>query len=136
MTLEIPRIFTISYALRSSREFLTWTFLKLRRRRRTAGAKRTSQSIPLACAVLLSAGWEASAHADVASAIWPAATPESQDMDSKELIKIFDLVERERIPVHSLLIIRNGRTVLDVHFFPYDGQGSHDVASVTKSNNS
>ena len=37
------------------------------------------------------------------------------------------------MPLHSLLVIRHGRVVLDAAFWPYDGRTPHDIASVTKS---
>jgi CubicO group peptidase (beta-lactamase class C family) len=54
-------------------------------------------------------------------------------MDSGTLAAAFDYVHRNRIPIHSLLIVRNGYLVLDAYFWPFrDGQ-LHDLASVTKS---
>ena len=42
-------------------------------------------------------------------------------------------ISSRRLPVHSFLLIRNGKLLVDAHFFPYDGVSVHDVASVTKS---
>jgi CubicO group peptidase (beta-lactamase class C family) len=38
-----------------------------------------------------------------------------------------------KLPIHSLLIVRDGFVVLDAAFYPYDGSTPHDLASVTKS---
>jgi CubicO group peptidase (beta-lactamase class C family) len=37
------------------------------------------------------------------------------------------------MPVHNLIVILNGRVVVDATFYPYDGFSPHSVASVTKS---
>ena len=64
---------------------------------------------------------------------WRRATPESQGIDSDALAGIFDAVREQRAAVHSLLVVRNGRLVLEAYFYPYSGTTVHDVASVTKS---
>lgn len=64
---------------------------------------------------------------------WPHSSPEAQGMDSRTLADAFDYIHQRNIPIHSLLIIRNGYIVLDAYFWPFaDGQ-QHDLASVTKS---
>lgn len=64
---------------------------------------------------------------------WSVSTPEAQGMDSDVLAAALSTLRARNIPIHSLLIVRNGHVVLDGYFFPYiDGQ-PHDVASVTKS---
>jgi len=68
-----------------------------------------------------------------ASAAWPTSIPEDQGVDSKQLAAIFDLVRNRQIPVHSVLIVRNGRAVLDADFYPYSKETVHDLASMTKS---
>jgi CubicO group peptidase (beta-lactamase class C family) len=64
---------------------------------------------------------------------WPSSTPEAQGMDARALARLFDVVRARRIPIHSLLIVRNGAIVLDASFFPYRSGDPHDLASVTKS---
>lgn len=64
---------------------------------------------------------------------WRRSSPEAQGMDSRTLADAFDYVRQHQIPIHSLLIVRNGYIVLDAYFWPFhDGQW-HDLASVTKS---
>ena len=64
---------------------------------------------------------------------WRRSSPEAQGMDSRELAALFQYVRERHVPIHSLLIVRNGYIVLDAYFWPFaDGQ-LHDVASVTKS---
>lgn len=63
---------------------------------------------------------------------WPAATPESQGIDSEQVAAAIEMA-REKLPgIHSLLIVRNGALVTEAYFHPYDGKSPHDVASVTK----
>lgn len=64
---------------------------------------------------------------------WLSTTPEAQGIDSKQLITIFDTVKQRNIPIHSLIVVRNGRLVLDATFSPYVKGTVHDLASVTKS---
>ncbi len=42
-----------------------------------------------------------------------SSTPEAQGMDSDVLTQAFDYVRQYQIPIHSLLIVRNGYVVLD-----------------------
>jgi len=64
---------------------------------------------------------------------WRSSTPEAQGMDSEKLALAFDYVRLHQIPVHSLLIVRNGYVVLDAYFIPFQAGQVHDAASVTKS---
>jgi CubicO group peptidase (beta-lactamase class C family) len=64
---------------------------------------------------------------------WRSSTPEAQGMDSEKLALAFDYVRLHQIPIHSLLIVRNGYVVLDAYFFPFQAGQIHDAASVTKS---
>ena len=64
---------------------------------------------------------------------WRSSTPEAQGMDSEALVQAFGYVRQHQVPIHSLLIVRNGYVVLDASFYPFrDGQ-VHDGASMTKS---
>jgi CubicO group peptidase (beta-lactamase class C family) len=54
-------------------------------------------------------------------------------MDSEALAQAFDYVRQNQIPVHSLLIVRNGYLVLDAYFYPFQEDQVHDGASMTKS---
>ncbi len=64
---------------------------------------------------------------------WRSSTPEAQGMDSEVLAQAFDFVRQNHIPIHSLLIVRNGYIVLDAYFFPVQEGLVHDGASMTKS---
>jgi CubicO group peptidase (beta-lactamase class C family) len=64
---------------------------------------------------------------------WRTSSPEAQGMDSQVLARAFDYVRVNHIPIHSLLIVKNGYVVLDAYFFPYRKGQLHDGASMTKS---
>ena len=64
---------------------------------------------------------------------WRTSTPEAQGMDSEVLAQAFDYVRRHHVPIHSLLIVRNGYLVLDAYFYPFHEGQVHDGASMTKS---
>ncbi len=54
-------------------------------------------------------------------------------MDSDVLSEVVAFIMKEKLPVDSLMIIKNGYVVLDAYFYPYHKGMLHDVASVTKS---
>ena len=64
---------------------------------------------------------------------WRTATPETEGMDSPTLADGLRQLAAHHSPIHSLLIARHGRIVLDAYAYPYDGSTYHDLASVTKS---
>ena len=54
-------------------------------------------------------------------------------MDSAKLAEAFDYIQQQKVPIHSLLIVRNGSIVLDAYFYPFQADQLHDGASMTKS---
>ena len=64
---------------------------------------------------------------------WQTASPESMGFDSEKLATAINTMKADGTAIHSLTIIRHGKILLDVYFYPYDGTTLHDVASVTKS---
>jgi CubicO group peptidase (beta-lactamase class C family) len=64
---------------------------------------------------------------------WRSSTPEEQGFDSVKLAEGLQVLKKGKSGIHSLLIIRNGRVLLDAYFAPYDGSFPHKLASVTKS---
>ncbi len=54
-------------------------------------------------------------------------------MDSTLLTQLFARIERDKINLHSVLIIRNGYLVTEAYFHPYTADIRHQVASATKS---
>src|SRR5438552_11131958 len=64
---------------------------------------------------------------------WRSSSPEAQGMDSAKLAEAFDYIQQQKVPIHSLLIVRNGSIVLDAYFYPFQADQLHDGASMTKS---
>jgi CubicO group peptidase (beta-lactamase class C family) len=64
---------------------------------------------------------------------WKTSTPEEQGFDSARLAEGLLNLKQNKAKIHSLLIIRNGRVILDAYFTPYDDSIPHKLASVTKS---
>src|SRR2546421_4429993 len=64
---------------------------------------------------------------------WTTASPENVGLDSAALNEMFDHVRSQKVPVHSVQVVRHGKLVLDAYFYPYSSEMRHDVASVTKS---
>ena len=69
------------------------------------------------------------------TADWSTSTSEEQGIDSEQFIALLDYIEREQIPLHSLLIVRNGYLVLDAYVYPFQTGMKHQTYSVTKSFN-
>src|SRR5687767_2609364 len=93
--------------------------------------------IALAATVIVIARTAADQSA-VPASIWPktgwiTATPESQGLDSGVLADMLEFVRARELAVHSIVVVRHGRLVLDATFYPYDGARPHDIASATKS---
>lgn len=64
---------------------------------------------------------------------WKTSTPEQQGIDSLKLANVLDHILTKKLRVHSILVIRSGNIVLDVNFYPFQANGFHDLASVTKA---
>src|SRR4051812_32544049 len=83
--------------------------------------------------LLLSGHFRPGMSDELPIATWRTASPESQGLDSTVLAEALEYVRTQRLPLHSLLIVRNSIMVLEAYFWPYQGDEIHDVASVTKS---
>ncbi len=64
---------------------------------------------------------------------WSSSAPEAQGLDSTVLADALEQIRARHIPIHSLLIERHGRIVLDSYFYPFADNKPHNVYSVTKS---
>jgi CubicO group peptidase (beta-lactamase class C family) len=64
---------------------------------------------------------------------WRSNTPEQQGYSSQALADTLQEIQKQDVPLDSLMIVHNGYVVLDAHFAPYDGTFAHNFASVTKS---
>ena len=59
--------------------------------------------------------------------------PEEIGVSSRSVIYFLEALERARIPLHSLMIIRNGRVATEVYYEPYEKNMLHRFYSTTKS---
>jgi CubicO group peptidase (beta-lactamase class C family) len=64
---------------------------------------------------------------------WRTTTPEEQGMDSETLANMIEAIQQEQLPLHSLLIVRNGCLVSEIYAYPYTTGQVHILQSVTKS---
>lgn len=66
---------------------------------------------------------------------WPRSTPEEQGLDSKRLSELVGLIrEGKEFPdLHSLLIVRYGKLVLEEYFRNNSAEKLHTLQSVSKS---
>lgn len=64
---------------------------------------------------------------------WEPCTPEEQGMDSRELARMLSRAKEHGLDLHSLIMIRNGRVILECYVHPYDKNSLHNVKSVSKS---
>ncbi len=64
---------------------------------------------------------------------WRTASPESQGVDTKLLVKMLDTIWEKDIDIDSVLVIRNGYIVLDAYGYPYDSDDTRNIYSCTKS---
>lgn len=66
---------------------------------------------------------------------WPVSTPEEQGLDAKVLADVVDLIHKNDILpwLHYLIIIRNGRLVLEENFHGWESGRLHALQSVSKS---
>lgn len=66
---------------------------------------------------------------------WQTSTPEEQGFDSVKLAEGLLSMQDAGIPIHSLMLVRDGKVFLEAYFYPYDGKVPHNTGSVTKSIN-
>lgn len=64
---------------------------------------------------------------------WPVSDPASQGMDPRLLEEMQDALQSERIPLHSMLILRNEQIVFEAYYEKNAPETKHVQFSVTKS---
>jgi CubicO group peptidase (beta-lactamase class C family) len=64
---------------------------------------------------------------------WAFSTPEQQGMQSGMLADLMQHINDSRIEIHSVLIVRHGKLVLDSYFWPFSAEMKHILHSCTKS---
>ncbi len=103
--------------------------------------KKNRAAFLFVCQMLLSCclgGCESSGKLVTEGAYYPAdewrtSTPEEQGVDSELLLKMFETIQAEKVPIHSVLIIRNGYLVCEAYLQPFRRDTRHDLFSATKS---
>lgn len=106
------------------------------------GLTRRSMAVPVVLLALLGVGITVVAGAAEARhprrhlqiLELPSSTPEEQGLDSVRLKRAVDfLIEQKDVyRPHQVIVVRHGRRVLDVCFYPFRRGWRHDLASVTK----
>lgn len=60
-------------------------------------------------------------------------TPEEEGIASGNVIRFLKRLEEQEIPMHSMLLIRNGKLLTETYYEPYNREELHRMFSVTKS---
>ena len=71
--------------------------------------------------------------ASVSDRVWEACPPEEVGISSDALADMLERVQREETEIHSMIIVKNDRLVLEAYVHPYDSETLHNVKSVSKS---
>ena len=61
------------------------------------------------------------------------ASPEETGIPSRAILHVIERLERDCIPMHSILIARHGKMVFEGYYAPYTRKTLHRMFSVTKS---
>ena len=67
------------------------------------------------------------------SGAWETVTPESQGFDSEILADMLQRVQEDNLAVNSIILMKNGKLILEVYRHPYHVDSLFNVMSVTKS---
>ncbi|MFW5745900.1 MAG: serine hydrolase domain-containing protein [Spirochaetota bacterium] len=62
-----------------------------------------------------------------------APSPESAGIPSRAVLRFLDRIERERVPMHGLLLVRRGRIAAEGYWAPFTAESRHRMYSVSKS---
>jgi CubicO group peptidase (beta-lactamase class C family) len=91
----------------------------------------TSDSLPLSSPTLVSTPPLSSPYWPTEG--WRSSTPEQQGLDSEVLAEMIEYIRDEALPIHSVLVIRNGYIVTEAYFYPFQPDFKHRIYSCTKS---
>jgi CubicO group peptidase (beta-lactamase class C family) len=64
---------------------------------------------------------------------WEVHTPEEEGMDSKRLLKFFDIAQEQEINLNSVVVVRDGYIVMEAYYYPFKKDVKHHLNSCTKS---
>ena len=65
--------------------------------------------------------------------IYPISTPEAQGIPSSALLRFQQVLDEQRVPLHSVLVMRRGHVVCEAYSAPFTADTLHRMYSVTKS---
>ncbi|MCD8379825.1 MAG: beta-lactamase family protein [Lachnospiraceae bacterium] len=63
----------------------------------------------------------------------PVSSPEAQGIGSEQIERMIRRLEQNRIPMHSILLMRHGKLIYEGYYRPYTPQKLHRMFSVSKS---
>ena len=113
--------------------------------RAVAFAAPAAMTAVLAAAVALTVGLAEPAALTAASAAagprtstpfdipWETCAPEEVGISSDALANMLERIDNEDLEIHSIVIIKDERLVLEAYVHPYDRDTIHNVKSVSKS---
>ena len=61
------------------------------------------------------------------------STSEAQGIPSSSLCRLIEKLKEHKLPMHSLLVARHGKLVLEAYYEPYGRDTLHRMFSQTKS---
>jgi CubicO group peptidase (beta-lactamase class C family) len=64
---------------------------------------------------------------------WRTSTPAEQGVDAEKLAQMLDAIGQQNLPIHSVLVIRNGYIVSETYFGSDTPETKREIYSVTKS---
>jgi CubicO group peptidase (beta-lactamase class C family) len=64
---------------------------------------------------------------------WRTSTPSAQRMDGSKLDAALAFVQKQKLALHGMLVVRHGYIVMEKYFPPYDQDTAHELYSCTKS---
>lgn len=81
---------------------------------------------------------EAQTSTEPATVVWPTngwelSTPQEQGLDAARLDEMLSMIDEQNVPLDGLLLVRNGKIVLERYYGSYDADTQHIMYSVTKS---
>lgn len=60
-------------------------------------------------------------------------SPESQGIASEQIVRFLERLEKNELPMHSMILMRHGKIVAETYYRPYSRKELHRMFSVTKS---
>ena len=64
---------------------------------------------------------------------FPTTTPEEMGVSSESLIRFLNKLESIDIPIHSAIVMRHDKVIMETYYKPYDRNTLHRMFSITKS---